>query len=454
MSKLSLFSFVTRPTEIAHGIRRLGARGAIVHGLRRTSTAVEHAILGPAQLRINPMGAICNHACGMCWLQHLDRGVLRDLVQRDKTERMNLEDYRRLFAGMPRGLTEVNIVGGGEPLVHPECVDIMEEVKLRGWRGYLITNGTLLDADAATRMVAMGWDKTRFSIHAGDRETYKAVHDVDNFERLRDNLLRLRKLRDGQAKRRCGVETHFVLQRLNLETIPRMFEFAHDVGSDYMVFEIVFALSPEFRLSKQEHRRAAEVLRREAAKSSVASNAVEIAALHEREIADAPDVALSSPRARVTEHDAGSESAQTNVAPDSADSRDDRVAAETAGAADAAEAAATADAVAADEADATADAVTAAEADATADAVAAADDDVYVPAKRCSVGFDSAFVTATGDVLPCCFSDELMGNVREQTFREIWYGATYSEFRKRLIRGQFADYCSRVRCKLRSFLHD
>ena len=42
----------------------------------------------------------------------------------------------------------------------------------------------------------------------------------------------------------------------------------------------------------------------------------------------------------------------------------------------------------------------------------------------------------------------------DQSFREIWYGKAYRRFRKRLINGEFPEYCSRVRCKLKSFLHD
>ena len=47
-----------------------------------------------------------------------------------------------------------------------------------------------------------------------------------------------------------------------------------------------------------------------------------------------------------------------------------------------------------------------------------------------------------------------MGNVKQQSFREIWYGELYSDFRRRLINGDFPEYCSRLRCKLRQFLHD
>src|SRR6185295_9649681 len=78
----------------------------------------------------------------------------------------------------------------------------------------------------------------------------------------------------------------------------------------------------------------------------------------------------------------------------------------------------------------------------------------WVPAKRCSVGFDQAFITAQGDVLPCCFSDEVMGNISAQSFREIWDSAKYRAFRSRLINGQFAHYCISNRCTMKGVLHN
>lgn len=59
-----------------------------------------------------------------------------------------------------------------------------------------------------------------------------------------------------------------------------------------------------------------------------------------------------------------------------------------------------------------------------------------------------------GEVVPCCFSDEVMGNVKNQTFEEIWYGDKYRKFRKRLMAGNFAKYCSDNRCKYETFLHN
>ena len=73
----------------------------------------------------------------------------------------------------------MNIVGGGEPLVHPECADIMREVKKRGVRGYLISNGTLMKEPISQAMVDMGWDLTRLSVHAGDSRVLRTNWSVE-----------------------------------------------------------------------------------------------------------------------------------------------------------------------------------------------------------------------------------------------------------------------------------
>lgn len=399
MSKLSLLRFLTHPSEVAHGIQRLGLRGATLHGVRRATASLERAMLGPAQLRINPMGAVCNHTCPMCWLQQMTDAERKHRFRADRADGMRLAEYELLLESVPPGLVEVNVVGGGEPLIHPDIQGIFAAIKRRGLRGYLISNGSLLDAELAAAMVAMSWDLVRVSTHAGDAATYAIVQGVDHFERIRTNLTEYdRARRAANKQRQCLLHVHHVIQRHNLETIPAMFEFGASVGADHVVFERVFALSPEIRLTRGELARAAELLAQGAARALVSSNALRIAAQLELEQADAPEHVLS------TSH----RPAMPEAAP----------------------------------------------ADPTTSGRLPPALPPFRPANRCSVGFDSAFVSSNGDVLPCCFSTEVMGNVRTSKFSEVWFGERYAKFRKRLIRGEFADYCSNVRCNLRTFLHD
>ena len=370
MSRLRLFNFI-RPGKLLHGIRERGAAGAVLHGVRRAGAFSNRALVGPYLLRINPMGYVCNHACPMCWLQHLDPAELKEEKKRDRREGMRLDDYARLLDAMPLGFEEVNIVGGGEPLIHPDITGIMREVKRRGKRGFLITNGTLLKEDIAREMVEMGWDVTRASVHAGDEQTHNQIHGVKaKFETLRRNLqtfIRLR--REAGAGRQCQLLILNVLQRENIGQIDRLFAFAEDVGADRIVFEKVIPYHDGMILNAAELRRAVEQLTQCAARSSVPCNLDEIV----------PQLRVEQARAE--------------------------------------------------------------------------DGRPWAPARRCSVGFDQAFITADGEVRPCCFSDESMGNLREQSFDEIWKGKAYKDFRDRLINGRFADYCIINRCTMKGVLH-
>jgi radical SAM protein with 4Fe4S-binding SPASM domain len=50
--------------------------------------------------------------------------------------------------------------------------------------------------------------------------------------------------------------------------------------------------------------------------------------------------------------------------------------------------------------------------------------------------WSSAVVTTSGDVVPCCFDKEaqyIMGNIKEHSFKEIWNGEKYRNFRKQLL---------------------
>jgi radical SAM protein with 4Fe4S-binding SPASM domain len=51
----------------------------------------------------------------------------------------------------------------------------------------------------------------------------------------------------------------------------------------------------------------------------------------------------------------------------------------------------------------------------------------------------SCVITWDGIVVPCCFdkdAEHKMGDIKEGSFKEIWYGSAYSAFRKQLLKGR------------------
>jgi len=57
-------------------------------------------------------------------------------------------------------------------------------------------------------------------------------------------------------------------------------------------------------------------------------------------------------------------------------------------------------------------------------------------ALRCRWPWMSAYVTVTGDIMPCCYiSDINMGNIFTESFESIWNSTNYREFRKSLKNG-------------------
>ncbi|MEW6041901.1 MAG: SPASM domain-containing protein, partial [Elusimicrobiota bacterium] len=72
------------------------------------------------------------------------------------------------------------------------------------------------------------------------------------------------------------------------------------------------------------------------------------------------------------------------------------------------------------------------------------------PASEC-VAWIMPFIFVTGHVIPCCAENEKndrefqkkysMGNIFEQTFKEIWYGEKYTKFRKELFSGKIPVQC-------------
>jgi len=77
--------------------------------------------------------AMCNLACEGCYRENVkDSHKPLDLVRRE------LDAFQRLRT------SDCMNIAGGDPLLHPQIVDIVAEVKRRGWKPIVVTNGILL----------------------------------------------------------------------------------------------------------------------------------------------------------------------------------------------------------------------------------------------------------------------------------------------------------------------
>src|SRR5689334_4492533 len=70
--------------------------------------------------------------------------------------------------------------GGGEPMLHPKMVDMIEFAKRKGCRVWMNTNGSMFGPTAALRaklerILKAGIDLIEFSMDAGDADTYAVV---------------------------------------------------------------------------------------------------------------------------------------------------------------------------------------------------------------------------------------------------------------------------------------
>ncbi len=257
-------------------LRHRGMRNSAIHGIRRMLAYRNITLFGPDMIRINPMSAICNHRCSMCWLQTIPEDTRKNLIRQDQHERMNAPDYDRLLRSMPAGLREVNVVGGGEPLLHPEIHSIFRSIKRRGYRGSLITNGTNLTPELAEDLTNIQWDHIRISISAGDRDTYHRVQGVDRFDRLIRNVRILNRFRSTKSRPRMHLSVFHVLQRDNISNPSLLFGIAEQLEADFIEFDPLIPLNPDLALSHDELATAIELLPKTAARSSVPSNVSEI----------------------------------------------------------------------------------------------------------------------------------------------------------------------------------
>src|SRR5512136_2288130 len=132
----------------------------------------------------------CNLHCRTC---------IRN-VWGDPEAKMTMETFQRIVDGL-EGLPDLNRVvftGFGEPLAHPNILEMIEAVRKRDLAVSVGSNGLLLKPDVARELVKLGVDRLVISVDGVKPETYAEVRGAG----LAQVLSNIRGL--NEAKRELG----------------------------------------------------------------------------------------------------------------------------------------------------------------------------------------------------------------------------------------------------------
>jgi len=153
----------------------------------------------------------CNLACVMCpW-----RGLR---TQSGGDGLMEEGVWAALRPHLP-SVAEVDLSGGGEPLLHPHLAEWIAEAKLAGCRAGFLSNGSLLDEASAAGVIAAGVDWIGLSIESARAETFHRIRRGADFETFCRNVRRL-------TLRRADTVPHVLL---NVVMMPSNIDELEDI---------------------------------------------------------------------------------------------------------------------------------------------------------------------------------------------------------------------------------
>jgi len=216
-----------------------------------------------SKVYVEPTSA-CNLACRTCMRRSWNEPV----------GTMEMNTYRRLVEGLREvpSLRKIAFWGLGEPLLHPQIVEMVAQAKALGAKTEIVTNGLLLQEGVARELVAVGLDTLVISVDGASQEAYENIRSGADLQQVQKNIEVLRAIRRANSRGNPEIGIEFVVMRRNLGELPRLPQLAYAMGASFVVVsnllpyteelqdEILYGLWAGRSYLPQRSRRMPEVL--------------------------------------------------------------------------------------------------------------------------------------------------------------------------------------------------
>lgn len=150
----------------------------------------------------------CNLKCTHCPTPHE--------MKREKGY-MSLSTFKQIIDMNPE-LERIYLTNWGEPLIHPEIVEMTGYAHSKGKHTAITTNGTTLDRTFSRNLIESGLDLIKFSVD-GDKETYHKIRGY-SYEKVESNIMEFLEIRNA-LKKKTWIEVSMLVFEETREEIDR-----------------------------------------------------------------------------------------------------------------------------------------------------------------------------------------------------------------------------------------
>jgi MoaA/NifB/PqqE/SkfB family radical SAM enzyme len=134
--------------------------------------------------------------------------------------------------------------GFGEPLLHPDIIEMLTRVKNLGARTELITNGTLLTPELSNQLLGSGLDMLWISLDGATPQSYADIRLGAELPHVIENLSNFNKALNSYGgesypafinKYRTKLGVEFVATKSNIADLPGILSLARQFGAQRLI---------------------------------------------------------------------------------------------------------------------------------------------------------------------------------------------------------------------------
>lgn len=190
----------------------------------------------------------CNLRCKMCG-QWGESGITRKMSPDSVKGEVSFFELKKFIDDISAFKPNITLFGG-EPLLYPHCLDLIEYIKDRDMHCLMITNGFLLD-EFAERLVGAQLDELNVSLDGG-----KNLHDEIRgmsglFEKITKGLKEINRIKKEKGFKKPLINLQCTITKYNYRQLEKLIDVAKELKADSMTYHNLIFLGQDL-IEKQK----------------------------------------------------------------------------------------------------------------------------------------------------------------------------------------------------------